>query len=113
MKRTARIFMWVIVIAMSLIAILSVELANKTTQEHKIISVDKVERILSYSEGGVYTEVYYLVTTDKGAYIVAMEGFNAAPQYAGLQKDSTYIITTRGIKFPFFGIYPYIIDVKK
>lgn len=84
---------------------------NEKTQTHKILSIDKVEQTHGDSEG-FSTEVYYLVTTDKGAYHISTSGFNAAPGCAGIKKDSTYILTTRGVNFPFLGMYPNIISVR-
>lgn len=112
MRKEYRVVMWVIVIALIVFGYLACRFANEKTQEHLILSVDKVENTTGTSEG-FSTEVYYLVTTDKGAYKVVMEGFNAAPQCAGVKKDSTYILTTRGIEFPMFGIYQNIIGVAK
>ena len=112
MRKEYRVVMWVIVIALVVFGYLACRFANKKTQEHLILSVDKVENTTGDSEG-FYTEVYYLVTTDKGAYKVVMDGFNAAPQCAGVKKDSTYILTTRGIEFPLLGIYQNIISATK
>lgn len=86
-------------------------LMNRKTETHKILSIDKVEQTVGDSDG-FNTVVYYLVTTDKGAYKVVMSGFNAAPQCAGLKKDSTYVLTTRGVRIPFFGYYPNIIEAR-
>jgi len=84
---------------------------NENTQTHKILSIDKVEKVHGDSEG-FSTEVYYVVSTDKGAYRISMEGWNAAPNCAGIKKDSTYYLTTRGVNFPFLGMYPSIISVR-
>lgn len=85
---------------------------NSNTQEHTILSIDKVEKTKSTSDGFT-TELYYMVTTNRGAYKIVTSGFNASPQCAGIQKDSTYILTTRGINIPFFDMYPNIIRVQK
>lgn len=86
--------------------------SNEKSQMHKVFSIDKVEKTTGDSDGFT-TEVYYLVTTDKGAYHISTHGFNAAPNCAGIKKDSTYYITTRGINCPFLGIYPNIISVRE
>ena len=112
MRKEYRIVMWVAVVALFIFGYAACRFANQKTQEHLILSVDKVENTTGDAEG-FSTEVYYLVTTDKGAYKVVMEGFNAAHQCAGVKKDSTYILTTRGIEFPLFGIYQNIINATK
>lgn len=84
---------------------------NETTQSHTIRSIEKVEAMEGNSEGH-HTRVYYFVYTDKGAYHIRTAGLNAAPECAGIQKDSTYTLVTRGINFPFFGVYPCIIRVQ-
>lgn len=108
-KGTFTLLMIVFIIIFGISA--ACEFSNKQTQVHKIHSIDKVEKVHGDSDG-FSTELYYMVTTDKGAYKITTEGFNAAPQAAKVQKDSTYLLTTRGIRVPFFGIYPKIIDVK-
>jgi len=85
--------------------------SNETTQEHIVYSIDKVEKTVGDSDGFT-TEVYYIMTTDKGAYEIVMNGFNSSLQSARVQKDSTYIITTRGVSVPFLGIYSKVISVK-
>ena len=112
MEKTYRIVFWVFVIAMLIGGSLATELANRQTQVHTIRSINKVEKTHGDAESFT-TEVYYLVTTDKGAYKVVMDGFNAAPQCAGVKVDSTYTLTTRGINFPFLDIYPKIIAVEE
>lgn len=85
---------------------------NKTTQQHKVLSIDKIEATEGDSEG-LHTRVYYQVSTDKGAYHIRTEGLNAAPQCAGIKKDSTYTLVTRGINVPILGVYPCIIEIIK
>ena len=112
MERPYRIAFWIFVAFLAIGLIFGVDLANETTQEHKVYSVDMVRETQGDSDG-FYTVVYYQVSTDKGAYRIETIGINAAPQCAGIKKDSTYTLTTRGMSIPFFGIYPNIIDVKK
>lgn len=84
---------------------------NETAQSHTIQSIEKIEATEGNSDG-FHTRVYYFVYTDKGAYHIRTAGFNSAPQCAGIQKDSTYTLVTRGINIPFFGVYPCIIRVQ-
>lgn len=111
MEKNYRIVLWCFVFIAIIGFIYLCRFYNETTQEHKVYSIDKVENTTGDSDGFT-TVVYYIVTTDKGAYKVVMDGFNAAPQCARVQKDSTYILTTRGIKIPLLGIYPNIIAVR-
>lgn len=85
---------------------------DETTQQHKILSIDKIEATEGNSEG-FKTRVYYQVSTDKGAYHIRTAGINADPQCAGIKKDSVYTLTTRGVNIPIIGVYPCIIDVKE
>lgn len=111
MESKYRVALWCVLCIVIVGLIYLCRFYNETTQEHKVYSIDKVENTTGDSEGFT-TEVYYFVTTDKGAYKIVMDGFNAAPHCARIQKDSSYLITTRGIKIPFLGIYPNIIEVK-
>lgn len=102
-----------ILIAIALIAAgIYANFINETTQQHKILSIDKIEATEGNSEG-FKTRVYYQVSTDKGAYHIRTAGINAAPQCAGIKKDSVYTLTTRGVNIPIIGVYPCIIDVKE
>lgn len=111
MEKNYRIALWCFVFIAIISLIYLCRFYNETTQEHKVYSIDKVENTTGDSDGFT-TVVYYIVTTDKGVYKVVMDGFNAAPQCARVQKDSTYMLTTRGIKIPLLGIYPNIIAVR-
>lgn len=84
---------------------------NEKTQRHTVLSIDKVENTEGDSEG-FSTRIYYIVSTDRGAYHVRTAGFNAAPECAGIKVDSTYLLTTRGISVPFIGVYECIIKVQ-
>jgi hypothetical protein len=111
MRKDYRVAFWAFIIALSIGGVLAVDLANEKTQTHKVLSIDMVKETQGDSDG-FYTTVYYQVSTDKGAYRIEMSGINAAPECAGIKKDSTYTMTTRGISFPFLGIYPNIIKVR-
>lgn len=102
-----------ILTTIALVAIgIYVNFINETTQQHKILSIDKIEATEGNSEG-FKTRVYYQVSTDKGAYHIRTAGINAAPQCAGIKKDSVYTLTTRGVNIPIIGVYSCIIDVKE
>lgn len=85
---------------------------NEKTQRHTVLSIDKVESTEGDSKG-FSTRIYYIVSTDRGAYHIRTAGFNAAPECAGIKKDSTYLLTTRGICVPFIGVYECIIKVQE
>ena len=85
---------------------------NHDSSEHIIMSISKIENV-SGNEDGFSTEVYYLVTTDKGAYRIETTGWNAHPECASIREGQTYILTTQGINAPFFGMYPAIISYQK
>lgn len=87
------------------------KLMNEQTNKCKVISIDKAEDRSGNSDG-FHTTVYYIVTTDKGSYRVETSGINAHPECLAMKNDSTYIITTRGMSFPIFGVYPSIIGYK-
>ena len=61
------------------------------------------------------TEIYWLVTTDKGAFHIKSDGLWACPEAIGkLKVDSTYILTVDGFcQSSFWGIYPYIVKVER
>lgn len=90
------------------ISIVLLQFDCDTTQRHTILTIDKVEDrhgdIKHFS-----TTVYYIVSTDKGAYHIRTTGINAAPECAGIQVGHTYLLRTRGISIPLLGMYPCII----
>lgn len=110
MERFTKIFVIILGIFLLFAGISWIELRDTKTEVHKVLSISKVEATQGDSEG-FYTEVYYLVSTDKGAYKINTIGFNAAPECAGLVPDSTYILTTRGTSIPYLGKYKNIIRV--
>ena len=81
-------------------------------EQHTILNIDKVEKTEGNSDGFT-TRVYYIVSTDRGAFHIRTEGLNAAPECAGIQVDSTYILTTRGTSVPIIGVYKCIVKVEK
>ncbi len=105
----------ILIIIFAVIFIIAGVFANfgdKKEQQHKILSVDKIESVEGNSDG-FSTRVYYQVSTDKGAFHIRTSGLNAAPQCTGIKKDSTYVLITRGISAPIIGIYPCIIEIKE
>lgn len=109
MKTNSEFGLFIIIAAIAGLISVGINFRNTQVQEHTICSIDKVEKVEG-DQDHFSTSVYYLVTTDKGAYKVKDRGFNAAPQCAALQKDSTYILTTRGTSIPFFNMYENIIN---
>lgn len=102
-----------ILIVIALVAVgIYANFINEITQQHKILSIDKIEATEGNSEG-FKTRVYYQVSTDKGAYHIRTAGINASPKCVGIKKDSVYTLTTRGVNIPIIGVYPCIIDVKE
>lgn len=89
-----------------------VDFRDVRVEQHTILKIDKVESTEGDSDGFT-TRVYYIVSTDKGAFHIRTEGPNAAPECAGIQVDSTYILTTRGTSIPFIGLYKCIVKVGK
>ena len=87
------------------------KLSNEETIQCTVISIDKVED-RSGDANGFRTEVYYIVTTNKGSYRIETSGINAHPECLAMKKDSTYIIKTRGISFPMGGLYPNVVSYK-
>ena len=112
MRKSMRYFCMFLLAVLFVVGGIGANFANKTTQTHTVLSVDKIQETEGDSEN-FYTRVYYLVSTDKGAYHVRTKGLNAAPQCVGIQKDSTYVLTTRGVNIPILGVYPCIINVRK
>lgn len=100
-----------LVLAFLVLAALS-NFVNETAQSHTIQSIEKIEATEGNSEG-FHTRVYYFVYTDKGAYHIRTSGLNAAPQCAGIKKDSTYTLVTRGLNVPVLGVYPCIIQASR
>ena len=103
----------IVLLIVCIIAISSMlKFVGEQTMRHTIMSIDKVEKT-SGDKDGFTTNVYYIVTTDKGIYHIETSGFNAHPECAGMQKDSTYLLTTRGFNFPFMGMYPSVIHYQR
>lgn len=110
MNKSVRIITIVFCIILLFAGLSWVELRDTKTEVHKVLSISKVESTQGDSDG-FYTEVYYLVSTNKGAYKINTIGFNAAPECARIIPDSTYILTTRGTAIPYLGMYKNIIKV--
>lgn len=108
MKKLISILLCVVLFALGVYA----NFYNRIEQQHTILSVDKIEATEGNSDN-FHTRIYYQVSTDKGSYHIRTEGFNAAPQCAGIKKDSIYTLVTQGISLPIIGIYPCIVEVKE
>ena len=108
MKKLLSILLCVTLIGLGIYA----NFFNRTTQQHTILSIDKIEATEGDSDG-FRTRVYYQVSTDKGAYHIRTTGLNAAPQCVGIKKDSTYTLITQGISIPIIGVYPCIVEIKE
>ena len=106
-QRQNSIFITAVSVAV-LVCAFAFSMINKHTEEQTVLSIDKVENT-SGDNNGFSTKVYYIVTTDKGIYHIETTGFNAHPECAGMKKDSTYMITTRGVNVPFIGMYQSVI----
>ncbi len=106
MKRILSILLTFVLI----VAAVCMNFINRVEQQHTILSIDKIEATEGDSDG-FRTRIYYQVSTDKGAYHIRTEGFNAAPHCAGIKKDSTYTLITQGVSVPFIGVYPCIIEI--
>lgn len=80
----------------------------------KILSIDKQTKQHGDSKSFT-TDIYWLVTTDRGTYHITTDGFWPCPEAIGqLKVDSTYTLTVDGwCKSSFFGIYPHIVKVEK
>ena len=106
-----KIIIYLFILGVILLIISGIEFSDEKTCRHTVYSIDKVEKTTGSSDGFT-TVVYYLVSTSEGAYQIKTSGINAAPQCARIQKDSTYTMTTRGLRIPILGFYPKIIDVE-
>lgn len=96
----------------SIIGMTLLELKDEVIDVHTVQSIEKVENVHGDSDG-FSTDVYYIVTTDKGCYKIVMSGFNAHPECAAIKIGETYILTTRGYRCQFLGMYPSIINYKQ
>jgi len=89
----------------------STRLMNERVDAYEIQSISEIHNTHGSSDS-FETEIYHLVHTDKGVFKVEMSGLNAAPHCAGLiHKGDTLVLRTRGLEFPFFGLYPDVIEV--
>ncbi|MBR5414153.1 MAG: hypothetical protein IK114_14165 [Fibrobacter sp.] len=106
-------FIALLIVVVLCIPLCSLKLINRTEQQHVINEISKIQEV-SGSDGNVSTTTYYLVHTDKGTFKIEMAGLNAAPYCAGIiHEGDTLNLITRGVLFPLFGLYPYIIAVNE
>lgn len=114
-KKTRIIIQIVFVIIIALMICLSAYLKNYSNPQkdtHTILRVDKVESVQG-DNNGFTTSVYYMISTDKGAYKIKTNGLNACLECTGLKEGETYILITRGMNIPILGMYPNIVGYEK
>lgn len=104
--------LFITVFAMFAFALAGCEKVEKHTEVCKVLSVDKQVKT-SGSADGFSTDIYWLVTTDKGTYHLRTDGLWTCPEAVGkLKPDSVYNITVDGwLSSPFLGAYPFIVKV--
>ena len=80
----------------------------------RVYSIDK-QVVHSGDKEHLYTDIYWLVTTDNGTYHIVTDGLWACPEAVGLIKvDSVYTFTVDGFyQSSYWGVYPYIVGVSK
>lgn len=78
-----------------------------------IYSVNEQQHISGNNEDGFSTTYYYYVSTDKGMYRIDTDGIFHSDAFGSLNPGETYYIKTRGVRAPFFGIYPFIMSAQK
>ena len=108
LRYAARAILIIIVALIFGVLILYKNYASPQREVHKILKINKIESVQGDSSG-LMTDVYYMVSTDKGAYKIKTEGLNACLECIGIEEGKTYILTTRGINYPLFGMYPNIV----
>lgn len=59
-----------------------------------------------------FTQYKYLITTDDGVFEITSKGMFASPDFGKLEEGREYTFRTRGLSFPFLGVYPYIITAE-
>lgn len=73
-----------------------------------VYSVDKIVET-SGSKDRIWTDTYYLVATDKGAYCIDLYGIWGNPQLVGVIKQNrTYIVETKWFDAPILKEYKHI-----
>ncbi|MCM1333377.1 MAG: hypothetical protein NC248_12305 [Bacteroides sp.] len=95
-----------------LLAFCGCERVHKHIETIKVTGVEKMVETHG-NEKNFYTEIYWLITTDKGAFYAVPSGLWACPEASNFKPDSTYTVTIDGFyKSTFLGIYPYITEIK-
>lgn len=103
-----QITIFIVVILVIGSSVLLKNYANPHTDVHKILKIDKIKSVQGDSDGFT-TDVYYMVSTNKGAYKIKVHGLNACLECSGIKEGETYILKTRGMSFPLIGWYPNIV----
>lgn len=80
----------------------------------RVYSIEKQVKT-SGSKESFNTDIYWLVTTDRGSYHIVTDGLWACPEAVGqIKADSIYTLTIDGwFESSFWGMYPYIVKVRK
>lgn len=95
-----------------------VSIANSTkistVKDCKVLKLQQ-QSILSGSEGKMYTEIRYLVITDKGTFVCENSlinlKFNNSDIFFRLKEDSVYTFKVAGIGKTFITDYQNILEV--
>lgn len=106
----------VMLAAAILAAICSFSVINYTHVETctlTVYSINVEQNVSSDSHDKVSTIYSYHVATDKGLYEIAPKGLYASLSFGVLEPGNTYLCTTRGYRYTYLGIYPYIISAIK
>jgi hypothetical protein len=93
-------------------AVMLLTFSNKKEFVAKVNRIEKVESTHG-DKDGVYTDVYFLVMTDKGTFRINTNGLLSAPELCGtIKEDSSYTFKTVGVNCPSVGLYSSIISLK-
>lgn len=102
-----------ICIAISALILFACEPIDTHSVTCRVYSIEK-QVVHSGDKDHLYTDIYWLVTTDNGTYHITTDGFWACPEAVGqIKVDSVYTFTIDGYKSSFWGIYPHIVSVSK
>ena len=105
MKKLTLIAVFIVVISFIVLSLNKDKFTKNIT-----IKVNEKERVLDNNSSK------YLIFTDKGVYQITDQllfgKFNSSDLYGELKIDSTYTITTFGIRIPVLSLYPDIVEIK-
>lgn len=102
------------IIAVILLCVVSLYV-QYTHEEFVTAKVNRVvvQQRISGNSDAVSTSYSYLVATDKGTFRICPDGIFASSDFGSLEDGKTYRLHTRGMSYPLFGIYPYIIKARE